>query len=47
MCGAYIGADEFRSRLAVLSERFSSESPVSDSDATTEPRKRTVWSHDF
>jgi trimethyllysine dioxygenase len=44
MCGAYIGLDEFRSRLAVLSERFSSESPV---DATTEPRKRTVWSHDF
>lgn len=47
MCGAYIGADEFRSRLAVLNERFSSESPVSDNDAATEPRKRTVWSHDF
>jgi trimethyllysine dioxygenase len=48
MCGAYIGVDEFRSRLAVLSERFSSsESPVSDSDATTGSRKRTVWSHDF
>ena len=47
MCGAYIGVDEFRSRLAVLSERFSSESPVSDSDATTEPRKRTVWSPGF
>ena len=46
MCGAYIGVDEFRSRLAVLRERFSSESPVGDSDAT-EPRKRTVWSHDF
>jgi trimethyllysine dioxygenase len=47
MCGAYIGVDEFRSRLAVLSERFSSESPVSDSGTRTEPRKRTVWSHDF
>ncbi|KAN0120946.1 hypothetical protein V8E52_004215 [Russula decolorans] len=48
MCGAYIGVDEFRSRLAVLSERFSSDSsPVRNSDATTEPRKRTVWSHDF
>ena len=49
MCGAYIGVDEFRSRLAVLSERFSSESsPINDnSDATTEPRKRAVWSHDF
>jgi trimethyllysine dioxygenase len=47
MCGAYIGVDEFRSRLAVLNERFSSESLVSDSDAMTGPRKRTVWSHDF
>ena len=47
MCGAYIGVDEFRSRLTVLSERFSSESPVGDSDTMTEPRKRTVWSHDF
>jgi trimethyllysine dioxygenase len=47
MCGAYIGVDEFRSRLAVLREQFSESSPVSDSDATTEPRKRTVWSNDF
>lgn len=46
MCGAYIGVDEFSSRLAVLSERFS-ESPASDSDTTTEPKKRSVWSHDF
>ena len=43
MCGAYIGADEFRSRLAVLSERFAS--PVSD--VISEPGKRTAWSHDF
>jgi hypothetical protein len=43
MCGAYIGMDEFRSRLAVLSERFAS--PVSD--VMSEPGKRTVWSHDF
>jgi trimethyllysine dioxygenase len=49
MCGAYIGVDEFRSRLAVLNERFSSEypQPVSDVDATTESRKRTQWSHNF
>jgi trimethyllysine dioxygenase len=45
MCGAYIGADEFRSRLAVLSERFDSESPASN--AMTEPKERVVWSHDF
>ena len=48
MCGAYIGVDDFHSRLAVLSERFSSsESPVSDSGAISEPRERTVWSHVF
>jgi trimethyllysine dioxygenase len=45
MCGAYIGADEFRSRLAVLSERFASESPASDT--MTERKERSVWSHDF
>ena len=47
MCGAYIGVDEFRSRLAVLRERFSESSSVSNSDATPEPKKRTVWSNDF
>ncbi len=45
MCGAYIGVDEFRSRLAVLSDRFASDSAVSD--ATTESGERTVWSHDL
>ena len=45
MCGAYIGADEFRSQLAVLSERFASESPASD--VIKEPKERVVWSHDF
>ncbi|KAI0048945.1 Trimethyllysine dioxygenase [Auriscalpium vulgare] len=41
MCGAYIGADEYRSKLAVLSERFA------DASAHTEPRVRTVWSPGF
>jgi len=45
MCGAYIGADEFHSRLAVLSERFASETPASDT--MTERKGRSVWSHDF
>jgi trimethyllysine dioxygenase len=43
MCGAYVGADEFRSRLAVLSERFASPA----TDTMTESRERGVWSHDF
>jgi trimethyllysine dioxygenase len=43
MCGAYIGADEFRSRLAVLSEQFGS----STNDASFGARERGVWSHDF
>lgn len=43
MCGAYIGGDEFSSRLAVLRERFASPA----SDTMTEPGERTVWSHDF
>jgi len=36
MCGAYIGGDEYRSKLAVLQEKFSS-------DLTSEPRPRSVW----
>jgi trimethyllysine dioxygenase len=43
MCGAYIGADEYRSRLAVLSEQFGS----SADETTTRARERGVWSHDF
>jgi trimethyllysine dioxygenase len=44
MCGAYIGIDEFRSRLAVLSERFAFP-PVGD--AMAEPGVRSVWSPNF
>jgi trimethyllysine dioxygenase len=35
MCGAYIGIDEYRSRLAVLSERFGSEASMDG--------RRSVW----
>ncbi|KAK7032882.1 hypothetical protein R3P38DRAFT_2919481 [Favolaschia claudopus] len=35
MCGAYIGVDEYRSKLAVLREKFSSDNEVAD---------RSVWS---
>jgi len=43
MCGAYIGVDELRSRLAVLRERFASQT----SDKTAETAERSVWSDDF
>ncbi|KAI0249174.1 hypothetical protein BJV78DRAFT_1328612 [Lactifluus subvellereus] len=43
MCGAYVGADEFRSRLAALSEQFTS----SADETTSGARERGVWSHDF
>jgi trimethyllysine dioxygenase len=35
MCGAYIGIDEYRSRLAVLSERFGGEALMDG--------RRSVW----
>jgi len=37
MCGAYIGGDEFRSRLRVLNERFDTPSAVG-------PGGRSIWS---
>ncbi|KAI0067372.1 Trimethyllysine dioxygenase [Artomyces pyxidatus] len=40
MCGAYIGADEFHSQLAVLTERFASRNDGWEG-------KRSVWSHAF
>ncbi|KAI0261536.1 mitochondrial protein [Gloeopeniophorella convolvens] len=49
MCGAYIGADEFRSRLAVLGERFTAPGHAAAARATeTAPgAARGVWSSDF
>jgi trimethyllysine dioxygenase len=42
MCGAYIGVDEYRSRLAVLSEKFAADSIVhSIGDVSTV--ERSVW----
>jgi trimethyllysine dioxygenase len=42
MCGAYIGADEFHSRLAVLSEQFAAQG-----DSKIGPGERGVWSYEF
>ncbi|TDL13963.1 Clavaminate synthase-like protein, partial [Rickenella mellea] len=45
MCGAYIGFDEYRSKLAVLSEKFRTDS-VSNAAAQLVDG-RSVWSTDF
>ena len=45
MCGAYIGVDEYRSKLAVLTEKFSQQTEV-EGAATTEGG-RSIWSPDL
>jgi trimethyllysine dioxygenase len=42
MCGAYIGMDEYRSRLAVLQEKFANDLVA---DMVPGPGERSVWSH--
>ena len=44
MCGAYIGVDEYRSKLAVLTEKFSGQDPSTLSAAILPPKDRSVWS---
>jgi len=42
MCGAYIGLDEYRSKLAVLREKFAAKSDkASESEPVTD---RSIWS---
>jgi trimethyllysine dioxygenase len=41
MCGAYIGIDEYRSKLAVLSEKFATKPRADSSQPETEG---SVWS---
>ncbi|KAI0315568.1 hypothetical protein OF83DRAFT_342642 [Amylostereum chailletii] len=41
MCGAYIGTDEFHSKLAVLGEKFAHK------DGNDKAPARTVWSSEF
>ena len=43
MCGAYIGADEFRSRLSVLAERFGENEAENGSRDVPAARRLTVW----
>ena len=43
MCGAYIGVDEYKSKLAVLKEKFDPQLK-GDTDASTDAGGRSVWS---
>ncbi|KAL6307585.1 Trimethyllysine dioxygenase [Sparassis latifolia] len=43
MCGAYIGVDEYRSRLAVLAERFAPDAVVRDTTPYASVNGRSVW----
>ena len=43
MCGAYIGMDEYRSKLAVLTETFSPDPVTQDTAAVSRVNGRSVW----
>ena len=47
MCGAYIGMDEFRSKLAVLSEKFTPETTLRTTNGMppTSLNGRSVWNN--
>ena len=43
MCGAYIGVDEYRSKLAVLNEKFAADAVTQSTAATPNVNGRSVW----
>jgi trimethyllysine dioxygenase len=45
MCGAYVGIDEYRSRLAVLSERFAPDSVLRATSSMPQANAngRSIW----
>lgn len=43
MCGAYIGADEYRSRLAVLRERYAPDAVMRETVSLGEVNGRGLW----
>ena len=47
MCGAYIGMDEYRSKLAVLQEKFTANSVSRPTGANPDANERSVWSAAF
>lgn len=44
MCGAYVGVDEYRSKLAVLRERFSPDSVSAETAPYASHNGRSLWS---
>lgn len=47
MCGAYIGVDEYRSKLAVLTERFSPDAVVQATNGLPDAvvNGRSIWNN--
>lgn len=43
MCGAYIGIDEYRSKLAVLSEKFSPDAVAQQVSREVHVNGRNIW----
>jgi len=43
MCGAYIGIDEYRSKLAVLSEKFNPDAVVQQVSKEVHVNGRNIW----
>ena len=43
MCGAYVGRDEWRSRLEVLKRRFENEKTTKPDDALVDPAEADKW----
>jgi trimethyllysine dioxygenase len=43
MCGAYIGVDEYRSKLAVLSEKYAPDPVSLDTQDYGSANGRSVW----
>lgn len=43
MCGAYVGVDEYRSKLAVLREKFAPDSVSQDTAELVFANGRSVW----
>jgi len=43
MCGAYIGADEYRSKLAALTEKFNPDPVVKAAGAESVVEGRSIW----
>lgn len=49
MCGAYIGMDEYRSKLSVLSEKFATNSITNSTEAgaDADSKERSSWNPAF